>query len=77
MAAAGNTEEAVVHFRALLDSADLAVPRSQIRLEVARILKEGGDREGAAAELKTIVDDHPDSSQAEDASKMLDVLEGS
>jgi TolA-binding protein len=77
LAAAGSTEEAVGHFRTLLETDDQAVPRSQIRMEVARILRADGDREGAAAELKMIVSDHPESSQAEDARKMLDVLAGS
>jgi TolA-binding protein len=77
LAASGSTGEALGHFRALLESGDQAVPRSQIRLEVARILRSGGDREGAAAELKVIVADYPDSAQADEARKMLVVLEGS
>lgn len=77
LASAGKTEEAVGHFRTLLESADSVVPRSQIRMEVARMLRASGDREGAESELKVIVAEHPDSSQAEDARKMLAVLEGS
>lgn len=76
-AAAGSEEEAIEQFRRLLALQGPVLPRSQIRLELANLLRSNGNLDEASTEYRLIIEEYPGSTQAGEAQKALSVIAGS
>lgn len=72
----GDGGKALETFQALLERKDVAVPRSQIQMDVARLYEEKGDFSQAAATYRRLIESAPESVWSAQAERRLQLIEG-
>jgi tetratricopeptide (TPR) repeat protein len=73
---AGETDAAIVTWKALAAKKDANLPEDAILMQLARAYQAQGNTEEARKTFTQIVDDHPDSPYVADARKELDSMKG-